>query len=247
MDVTSDAHQTPGHATDLERHLPELLSRAGMHVVRLDALVRPASFRGVEVSEEAQTITGSARDEHKARGFGFWEFALAGAVNATPPTRHGLLRGALRHNSDDTIQLELSLEDFTLALEAGSFHDLPARNVVSLTSIAADHWDGPEPWHLPMLDMSVAAGEAGLAACMDVLAQLDAHGAVFASGRSYHYVGDRLLPPRQMLDFLARAQLLSPIVDARWVTHQLIDGRCGLRISTDLERHQARHSLVALT
>ena len=36
------------------------------------------------------------------------------------------------------------------------------------------------------------------------------------------------------------AQLLSPIIDSRWVSHQLIDDRCGLR--TDFEKHRPRRS-----
>lgn len=228
----------------LREHLPGLLARSGLRSVRLDALFRPPSFRGGEVSEEAQRITGAARDEHRARGFGFWEYALAGAVDATPAARRGLLRAALRHNSDNTIQFELPLDAFIRALKQDDFNGLPARQVVSLTSIA-DRWDGREPWHLPMLDLGTPEGDAGLAASVDALTELGARGAIFASGRSYHFVGDQLLSPREMLGFLARAQLLSPVVDSRWVTHQLIDGRCGLRISTDVEKHNASHRLAA--
>jgi hypothetical protein len=230
---------------DLERHLPDLLRTAGMTVVRLDVLTRPESFRGGEVSEEAQAITGPARDEHRARHFGFWEFVLAAAVESSPLTRAGLIRGALRHNSDHTIQTELSLKEFAHELEAGSFRDLPARHIVSLTSIAADRLQNGEPWHLPLLDMGAPAGELGLAACLAALSELGASGALFGSGRSYHFVGNQMLSPREMLTFLGRAQLLSPIVDARWISHQLLDGRCGLRISTDIDKHQRSHELVA--
>lgn len=243
MDLTPG--RRPDAAGGLREHLPALLARSGLRTVRLDALFRPPSFRGGEVSEETQRITGAARDEHRARGFGFWEYALADAVEATPSSRRALLHAALRHNSDNTIQFELPMEDFVQALEEGDFNDLPARNIVSLTSIA-DRWNGREPWHLPMLDLGVAEGDAGLAASVDALVELGAQGAIFASGRSYHFVGDRLLSPREMLSFLARAQLLSPVVDSRWVTHQLIDGRCGLRISTDVEKHSAGHTLAAV-
>jgi hypothetical protein len=98
-------------------------------------------------------------------------------------------------------------------------------------------------WHLPMLDMGAPVG-TGAPACVDALAALGLSGQLYESGRSYHFIANRPVSPDEFRALLARAQLLSPIVDARWVAHQLIDGRAGLRISTDAVRHTTPHKFV---
>src|SRR4051812_16715825 len=84
----------------LAEYLPALLREARIDAVELDVVHRRRSFQGSELSPQAQSITDVARDEHRARGFGFWEFVLAEAVTTDSETRRGLLDGALRHNSD---------------------------------------------------------------------------------------------------------------------------------------------------
>lgn len=33
------------------------------------------------------------------------------------------------------------------------------------------------------------------------------------------------------MEFLGRALLFTPVVDGRWVAHQMIEGQCALRVS----------------
>jgi hypothetical protein len=113
--MTSDQPATGQPAPDqpaptgpgLAEYLPALLREARIETVELDVLRRRPSFQGSEVSPRAQSITNPARDEHRARGFGFWEFELAEAVTTDAETRRGLLDGALRHNSEDAIRVRL--------------------------------------------------------------------------------------------------------------------------------------------
>ncbi|MDO9439933.1 MAG: hypothetical protein Q7T73_03490 [Beijerinckiaceae bacterium] len=215
--------------------LPTLLREAHIETVELDVLHRRRSFRGGEVSPRAQTITDPARDEHRARGFGFWEFVLAEAVMTDSETRQGLIEGALRHNSAESIRVQLGREEFIEQLAAGEYENLPARDLVSFYSTVAVAGTA-QRMHLPLLDLGVKPGPDGQASAVDAMRALNLRGLLFTSGRSYHFYGAEPVTQGKLVALLAQAQLLSPIVDSRWVSHQLIDGRCGLRISTDPEK-----------
>lgn len=204
-------------------------------MVELDILHRRPSFQGSEVSSRAQSITGPARDEHRARGFGFWEFVLAEAVTTDSETRNGLLDGALRHNSDDAIRARLKREEFIECLISGEYENLPPRDLVSFTSSIEVYGDD-QRMHLPLLDLGVKRGPDGQASAIDAVGSLGLRGLLFESGRSYHFYGAEPVTQKELVTILGRAQLLSPIIDSRWVSHQLIDGRCALRISTDSEK-----------
>lgn len=230
---------------DLARNLPALLERAGIQHLHCDVLTKRHSFKGADVSPRAQEITGPAREEHRRRHFGFWEYVLSGAIDADFETRAGLIEGALRHNSGGTIHMQMSLAEFTDSLRRNQFADLPPRTIVSLTSSVETASAPTADWHLPMLDMGAPVGPAGQAACLDALQGLGLTGLLFDSGKSYHFFADRVLSEQEFWTLLARAQLLSPIVDARWIAHQLLDGHAALRISTDSERHHQPHHLAA--
>jgi hypothetical protein len=54
---------------------------------------------------------------------------------------------------------------------------------------------------------------------------------VLMSGGSYHAYGVRLLDAEQFRQYLGRALLFAPVVDRPYIAHQLVEGRCALRIS----------------
>ncbi|WP_404380421.1 hypothetical protein LL946_10575 [Knoellia locipacati] len=228
----------------LADHLPALLRQAQIGTVELDLVHRRPSFHGSEVSTDARSITSPARDEHRRRGFGFWEFVLAEAVGSDPETRRGLLTGALRHNSDGAIRVRLERETFIDRLRDGQYENLPPRDLVSFCSSVSVTGDERQ-LHLPLLDLGVKPTADGQVAAVDAMASLGLNGLLFLSGRSYHFYGAKPVTQPQLVALLARAQLLSPIVDSRWASHQLIDGRCGLRISTDSEKTPFQPEFVA--
>lgn len=56
-------------------------------------------------------------------------------------------------------------------------------------------------------------------------------GWLLSSGSSYHYYGATLLSEPHLFDWLLRAQLIGKYVDTRWITHQLLERKCALRVS----------------
>lgn len=241
-------HGALPRSSDLAIHLPPLLETAEVRAVQLDVLTRAESFRGATVSPQAQEITGPARDEHRRRHFGFWEFVLVQVADTDAPTRQRLLSAAIRHNNAETITLRMDLNDFLAALADGSFTELPTRTIISLTShVVGTHgcFDDDEELHLPMLDMGIPASPESVGTCVDAITALGVEGLLLESGRSYHFIGNRPISRGELTRFLAKAQLLSPIVDARWASHQLLDGQCGLRISSNLETTVPPHQFAA--
>lgn len=230
--------------SELATVLPELLAEARVAHVVVETVSRATSFRGGDYSPEAQAITGRARTEHRERGFGFWEFALRSATDADAETRRALLRGALRHSGHEPAhRTEMSVKVLQTRLLDGVWEHMPPRSMVSLCSTVRR--DDGTAAHLPMLDLGLPADDPqATSASVDALDALGMTGALFTSGRSFHFVADTLVALEEMVPMLARAQLLSPVIDSRWTAHQLIDGECRLRISTDVERDTAPHRLV---
>lgn len=224
--------------------LPILLGEAGVDRAELESVERPASFRGSSVSDEAKVITASAREEHLSRGFGFWEFALEQSVETDWQTRRGLLKGALKHSpNSSSSRFTLSVNELGDRLATGAWEGMPARTMVNLCSRVLDK-DGLVA-HLVMLDFGVSSevDSAPDVAC-EVVAELGLRGAVFSSGRSFHFISNELMTEKEFISTLASAQLLSPLIDSRWISHQLIDLECKLRISTDSERNRVPHKLI---
>ncbi|SDS09333.1 hypothetical protein SAMN04489860_0779 [Paraoerskovia marina] len=210
--------------------------------VELEAFRRGPSFRGSSVSEAARAVTRSARAEHERHGFGFWEFVLAESRNTDAETQRALIFNALGHSAAESVTIRTTPGTLEFCFDRAVFEELPERSVVSLCSRVSSPI-GIQ--HLPMLDFGVGPGNGGLRAAIDAATQLGMRGAIYASGRSMHMFGDTFIAEREMRHLLARAQLLSPIVDARWASHQLIDDNCRLRISTDVSRHREAHEPLA--
>jgi hypothetical protein len=91
-----------------------------------------------------------------------------------------------------------------------------------------------ESRHIPMLDLHPVASPANLTVATAAIRALNLSGPGFLlqSGKSYHYYGVSLLTERELVGFLARALLLGPIIDTRWVAHQILEGACALRIGS---------------
>jgi hypothetical protein len=92
---------------------------------------------------------------------------------------------------------------------------------------------GPSQAHIPMIDFRCPATTKNRELAIRACRLLDrAGGYLLESGHSYHFYGKSLLTPNELLALLGRMLLLSPIIDRAWIAHQLIEGACGLRISS---------------
>lgn len=91
--------------------------------------------------------------------------------------------------------------------------------------------------HIPLLDFHCPENINNDRLVSEVCKQLNLSRAlVFASGESYHALGLELIDALGFRDFLTRSLLFAPIVDARYVAHQLLDGECALRLSHSTDK-----------
>ena len=90
---------------------------------------------------------------------------------------------------------------------------------------------------LPLMDFHCPETGQNDRLVLEVCKQLYDHTAlVFSSGESYHALGLNLLDEHGFRDFLSRSLLFAPIVDARYVAHQLLEGACALRLSNSTDK-----------
>ena len=230
--------------TVFARALPELLTDLGVKGVEILQSVRVDSFRGSSYSPEASAITARARQRHHADGFGFWNHVLMLGATAPHATRQALYQGAVRGNPLGERKTRLSTKEFRQALEEGRWLDQPGRQ---LTSLSSRVWlNTGEVRHLNLLDFGIPLEAPGaLQAAESALDALQTCGLLVSSGRSMHLYGAVTSSWTEYVEFLARASLLSPIVDARWAAYSVLDGRGALRISTAAERDQQPPELIA--
>lgn len=235
------------HEAGLTDSMAALLAAAGVSSVFLESTLRQSSLRGGDISEEAQALTRAARSEYTDRGFGFWDFLFSSAIEASATTRTALWKRAIQHEdrTDDDLQ-EIATATFVKQLREGAYHGLDSRRIVSLSSQVRVR-GGDTKGHLPMLDFAIPATPHNDLVAVEMLHELGLGGNLYRSGRSYHYIGAAPVPTTDLVRILARAQLLGPLVDHRWISHQFLNNRCSLRISTDTTRHTQAHVLVATT
>jgi hypothetical protein len=160
----------------------------------------------------------------------FWDAVLLscfGLGSVVEP----LLREACFHNRTVLGSQTLAVGDCSIhhleqlcAASARSGRVLALRSRVTL--------EGGQIAHIPMIDFHCPARDENASLAATALEALEAGpGFLVESGDSYHFLGLSLLDEGELPPFLARALLLSPIVDRAWIAHQLLEGSCALRVS----------------
>ena len=103
--------------------------------------------------------------------------------------------------------------------------------LVGITSIVTVN--GNRTAHIPMMDFACPTSPKNLATLEALLKESgQCSGFILQSGRSYHFYGTQLLLETAWRVFMGRCLLMEGFTDYRYVGHQLVEGRCVLRIST---------------
>lgn len=214
--------------------LPQMLAELStdieqIRLVRLRAASRMQA-RLADPSGADELITRSVELFSKMR-IPFWDAVLLSLANEPPGVRRDVLKAAQFHQSVDqqesvqTVQVS-NLTESSIKRQA---LDTPVGQLLALQSLV-DLCDG-ESAHVPMLDFRVEPTDANLTLIEEVMGTLGMCGWICESGRSFHFYGDTLISSDGLSSFLGRSLLFMPLVDPRWVAHQLMEGQCSLRIS----------------
>lgn len=164
----------------------------------------------------------------KAHTLSFWD-AYSIAAQEHQPVDPAVFCAALWHDSVCGGLRRISSDDVSCLRQMHK--TLEPKHMLALLS-QVETCDG-EILHIPMLDFQCPSSSTALPLVISAVKALtrSSAGLLLESGRSYHYYGMQLLTSEELITFLARAMLLGPIIDRRWIAHRLLDGMCSLRIS----------------
>jgi hypothetical protein len=162
----------------------------------------------------------------------FWDCLLLRMSNS-PADAPVLLKTAQRHNPQSVSSEKLSRRDVRQDVLDSKISKLGAGTVLAVSSRIECH--NGKVMHLPLLDFHCGASSKNDLLVRSLVQNLNLHGYIAHSGRSYHFYGSHLVDDQNLMMILARALLFAPIIDRAWIAHQLIEGACGLRISPGKE------------
>jgi hypothetical protein len=191
----------------------------------------PRVQRRAEGGPETEQLIERARTIRLDEGIPFWHALFLEGEKLPEGVPRSIVESALYHqNIDMRSERRLTVHAEILADIQAVIEECPPDEMVVLMSRVTT--TRGETRHIPMLDFSSKSNIPGAEASVrSAVRALDQDGLLVSSGRSYHFFGDVLLAENDFRDFLARALLLAPITDDRWIAHQLISGFSCLRVS----------------
>ena len=163
--------------------------------------------------------------------FPFWDALLLTAERRRKGIAEEILDGASFHQSMTSAvhTQEVPAASLTPTAVARYARKISNGNITVISSRVRLN-NGSEA-HLPLLDFSLPPSPANDATVGRIVTRLGQRGYLLDSGNSYHFYGNALLSDSGYRRFLGAALLFSPLVDHRWVAHQLIEGASALRVS----------------
>lgn len=161
----------------------------------------------------------SFRDEF---GLPFWNALMVSIINSESVPANCLEGASLHHHVHEWGWVKTNQLDEVVSL--GYTEERLAFN--SKASMR-----GGQEGHIPMLDFHVPASEGNLMLVKKVCSLLSYPGYILNSGKSFHFIGKNIIPQKDLIAFLGKALLFTPIVDEIWIAHQLQDGACSLRFT----------------
>ena len=195
----------------------------------------PRVQRRVAGAGASELLIEQARAIRSAEGIPFWHALFMAGELSSSGVPADILRSAMYHQ--DAAQqetLEIVTSDDTPVKLAELARRSPAQGRDSIALQSRVTLANGEDRYVPMLDFTSKAIRPGSASTVRAAVEvLDTAGILCSSARSFHFYGRPLVTREEQLDFWARALLLTPIVDERWIAHQ-IRGQVGaLRFSAN--------------
>ena len=167
-----------------------------------------------------QKIFDSAMRFKKQYCLPFWDGIMLSSFNQSCHS-DSFLEAALHHNSIDNLK-------FIDTTEICELFQLKQQRIAVNSQVKMI--DGSIR-HLPMLDFHIPVSDNHIPIIYKVCKCLELpDGYILNSGESYHYIGITPIEWETLYIILCKALLYSPIIDKAWISHQLIEKSCSLRI-----------------
>lgn len=175
----------------------------------------------------------AAKTLSHVEGIPFWHSVFRLGAQSPRGVSEEIVHAALFSQESEHVGFVSTDEHFRSRL-ATALNEKPEERMLLLASTVRLR-DGAVA-HLPLLDFSVKQRWDGSQLSAERVARaLGIPGVLVASGRSFHYLGEATLSWDDYADFLERALLLTPLVDERWIAHQLRARQATLRLSPNAD------------
>ena len=186
------------------------------------------------LTPDENAIIGKATELRASSRMPFWEALLLSCFGERRDCTR-LLEEALFHQSTRDSLIRISRDEVLDGRLSELSNEQPSGSHLSFSSRI--EVDGSEVRNLPLLDFHCPESAENDRLVSDVCRLLFRRKAlVLSSGESYHVLGLATLSEDEFREFLTRSLLFAPIVDARYVAHQLLEGACALRLSHSTEK-----------
>lgn len=149
--------------------------------------------------------------------FPFWSGIMISSFD-NPFFPESLLKSALHHNTIENLQF--------VDVRALNKFDNESNALCSIVRKV----NGKEE-HIPMMDFHISPSHNNLRIVKSVCSCLELRsGWILDSGESYHFIGSNSIPWDALYIRLSASLVFNPIVDIAWISHQLREKCCSLRI-----------------
>lgn len=227
-------------ATTILEHLPALLTSFGVSgTAEVHRFAVAGRMQKRAHCPTTADVVAAAKADKAETDRPFWDALFRRLPGQPADVQADVVRQAKYHHTmaKVAISTRFALHDraqvaASLAAEA---RNVSPGQILALSSRLIS--EGGAEWHIPMLDYRIRVSKENDELVLAHLGALGASGWLLHSGRSYHFIGRSLLAgPEGLMHFLGSALLFAPMVDGRWIAHQLIEGACSLRVSSGDER-----------
>lgn len=151
----------------------------------------------------------------------FWDGIMMSTFG-NPHASERVMMQALRHNQIKTL-INISVNNLS------ELSSLPFDNLALCSEVTLHNG---EFRHFPMLDFHIPISNNNVMIAEKVSKILElGQGWLIESGESYHYIGSKLYTWQELHDKLCQALMFTPILDKAWISHQLRERMCSLRIT----------------
>ena len=160
----------------------------------------------------------------------FWDSVFLVALQENREIGEQLWAAASFHQHNDSMQ-RIGRPEVNATSLRYMAESVPPNHILAISSeVEVARED--EARHIPLLDFSAIPTRHSLSLVKRVIGDRGMSGFLLESGRSFHFYGRNLLTDAGLVRFLGESLLYGPVLDRRWVAHQLIEGFCALRISS---------------
>lgn len=180
------------------------------------------------LSQREKALIADGESIRRKTTLPFWETLMLCAMKA-PEAPREVLRQALFHNREVIWTRAVSRLDVLSGGLSAICDGCDSDVLIAMSSEV--ECQGGYLAHVPQIDFHCPDTTRNLRLVEEVVTCLQLTGYVLRSGKSFHFLGTRLLHPEEFVRLMASILLFSPITDRAWVAHQLIEGKSALRIS----------------